>query len=85
MTAKEMFKELGYSITSHEEDDLIIYCNTKFGINIDKSKVLFDKYKSNFQVIGTHRYTKNTYSHNISLELLKAITQQMKELGWLDD
>lgn len=72
MTAKEMFEEIGYEIIQSDENK-INYSNGNFYIEFDL------KYRE---------YMSCSYNDDllpITLEEHKAITQQMKELGWLDD
>ena len=71
MTAEQMFKELGYK-----------KCVSIPGYT-DGS---FEYIKENEYYVAFIRYDKSYYSNKfIGVELHKAITQQMKELRWLDD
>ena len=70
MKAEQMFKELGY--TYHKYNDGFAY--EKDRINGLRHIHFFPK---------LHIYVTNVYRMNV--ELHKVITQQMKELGWLDD
>ena len=77
MNAKEMFEKLGYNLF---ED--IWHKNLITHIK-DPIEVEFDLIDKSYSVV------KNEYDYfayyNIDVEIHKAITQQMKELGWLDD
>jgi len=72
MTAKEMFEKLGYKIEHNDEDNLY-YVN-------DGLLIQFDLIYREYCV-----YFKNNEIASISCEEHKAITQQLNELGWLDD
>lgn len=85
-TAKKMFKKLGWECEDRREDGWITY--TKKDTNtFVKTKIDFmigDNYEDNYieifscdSVVEYEAY--NTY---ISPELLKAINQQVRELGW---
>ncbi len=75
MTAKEMFEELGFK-----------EYKTHTGYKAYKNKTIYliFRYNKNY-----HYYEKNGgIRHTLSIipdDLKKAITQQMKELGWLDE
>ena len=71
MTAKEMFKELGYEYCKYYDRDKIIqYYN---------EKVRF------FFWIAEQEFSASEYGElkNITVDEFKAIQQQMKELGWI--
>lgn len=73
MNAEQMFKELGYK---KEEDEN--------GIYYERRAVLSDKY------IGFDKEDKQILINGyrwviLGQELQKAIFQQSKDLGWLDD
>lgn len=76
MTAKEMFEGIGYKLSeAYSEDTLISYFDGKKNITIEfciKNK-RFRKAKGVFDCV------------NISIQELKAIQKQCKELGWLED
>ena len=78
MTAKEMFETLGYKYSTKTDYGSLVYrqydFNTELGL-----KVTFFKDKS-FEVESLNRH----FDCAISLDLYRAITQQMKELGWLE-
>ena len=70
MTAKEMFEALGFKI--YEEKQQIQYERIR---------------EDDIAIISFIIEIENVYinSHYLSLDLLKAINQQCKELGWLDE
>lgn len=76
MTAKEMFEGIGYKLSkAYSEDTLISYFDGKKNITIEfyiKNKQ-FKKAKGVFDCVA------------IKESELKAIIQQCKELGWLED
>lgn len=67
MTAKEMFEKLGFKETA---------------ISIDKIEYIYDTFDEGeiFVTFYDFQYTSNSW---VDKELHQAITQQMKELGWL--
>ena len=70
MNAEQMFKELGYE-----------HC---LWISGDMSGS-FEYVNENKDYVSFIGYDKSFYSNKfVGIELYKAITQQMKELGWLD-
>ena len=77
MTAKEMFEELGYEqtitqyyIKYYSEENSKYSCWTKIVFNLDEETI----------------YADDTYEGmNIDMQTFKAIHQQLKELGWLDE
>ena len=83
-TAKEMFEELGYHIETNkfnlfykrENDSLtiIFYLKEKY------VRIVEEHYIGE---LGLYEYLGIDYP--ITVELHKAIHQQMKELGWLDE
>ena len=76
MNAREVFEGIGYKLSeAYSEDTLISYFDGKKNITIEfcvKNKQ-FRKAKGVFDCV------------NISIPELKAIIQQCKELGWLED
>lgn len=74
MTAKEMFKQLGYNVCK-EYDHLIRY--DEEDEEHYHERIYFDK---RFHSIGIK---DEVDYHNLS-KLLKAINQQCIELGWLE-
>lgn len=71
-TAKEMFEELGFEKLSYE------FSFT----NENEDYVEFDLKRKTYMCICHFNYEHPT-AFNISSELHQAITQQMKELGWI--
>ena len=69
MSAKEMFEKIGYT-ECIINSSLIEYTNFR-----ETKKVVF--YKNIKQVLH--------YEEVLTMPLLKAINQQCKELGWLDE
>jgi hypothetical protein len=81
MTAREMFKALGYEYINQEDDDYFQYVKRYI---MDSDHILhFGKWDKVYQSIGFIRLTKNHFPHNVEVEIHKAIHQQLKELGWL--
>ena len=79
MTAEQMFKELGY--VRHKGKNIIRYqIFDVFTYNIDFS--LEQKYVSCW-TYDSFDGTKSAFC--IDMEKMKAIIQQCKDLGWLDD
>ena len=76
MTAKEMFEELGFHLDS-ENGDYLIWENRQ-GTRTVK---FYKKYKA----FEYGKYSLGSfYGFSISTPLFLAITQQMKELGWIE-
>lgn len=71
MNAREMFKSLGYK--RHESENGIQYFSES-GVEITFIFLIRRFYKQ-----------ENFQSLNISVDEFKAIQQQMKELGWLEE
>ena len=75
MSAKEMFEKLGYKYI--ENDRGIVYSKSN---NDSKLFIAFNKesksvFKDDIKFV----------SYDIDMQELKAINQQVKELGWLDE
>ena len=70
MNAEQMFKELGYTYYEYRDG----FAFEKECVNRVDHIHFFPEY---------HIYVTNVYRMNV--ELHKAITKQMEELGWLDD
>lgn len=74
MNAREMFEELGYSLETYNE----------YTIKYSKEEFYYTTFDFNLE-------TKKIYSrfmseaHGITLDELKAVIQQAKELGWLEE
>ena len=84
MKAEEMFNKLGYiEIANYHKSITYRFTNKQhceFTIVIELE---YKTYRMMYRDWKLH-YPKHEYFH-INLEEHKAITQQMKELGWLDD
>ena len=75
MNAKEMFEELGYKrsvVKFNEETQLILYEKKDLEIQFDVKCKFFHTWGNEYVVI-------------FKPNLMKAIHQQMKQLGWLDE
>jgi hypothetical protein len=84
MTAQEMFEKLEYELYTQPNSRLIEYRDDSHGDG-DYAFVQFDSMYKEFQVGYFDKYeTEEKQPFEISIELYKAITQQMKELGWLE-
>jgi len=71
MTAKEMFEALGYE--QKTQDNVIWYLDIK-----NDSAIAFD-------IKEKYYWTYDGYDPlNINIKLHNAITQKMKELGWIE-
>ena len=76
MTAQEIFKKLGYIETYHDDYEIV------YSLYIGNEKVA----KISFDLINK-TFVCDCYGRamNIDIKTLKAINQQCKELGWLDE
>lgn len=94
MTAEEMFKSMGFKKEKFDYFGLDRFVYKKPIIDEYKEHlftfvVLFDKENKLTSVYCDEYY--EDYDHHydekpaVDMELLKAINQQCKELGWLDD
>ena len=72
MSAKEMFKKLGYEYEL-TEDNVIEYWKNINDINYE---IDFDLDIKKLSIL---------WNNNITLEELQAINKQVEELGWLDE
>lgn len=86
MTAKEMFEELGYKLTfwnsnfKEAKEYQFVYENDN-GRKIEFSKFMFRE-----QIyIRFDKIFETLDNNSLTLDELKAINQQCKELGWLDE
>lgn len=90
-TAKEMFEELGYTYVEHDYN--FEYRkhtkNDKYETKFEEIEVIYflvTEYRficENTRIIKEYSYKKDE-GKEVTVEEYKAITQQMKELGWLD-
>ena len=77
MNAKEMFEKLGYKLV---ED---IWNNNLFRYKYIQYELVFDLIEKTYAFIQTD---DDYYGYaSVDLDFHQAITQQMKELGWIDD
>ena len=74
MTAKEMFEKMSFKQIEEDEYSLKYYSNERY-YDVD---VYFNKENQTYIVVYDIEFPRF-----ITLELHKAIHQQMKELGWL--
>lgn len=80
MTAREIFEELGYK---QVRNDSCLIKYEKF-INGNCIQIIFTLLLK--KVIATYGYqTSGSYAHDITLDEFRAIVQQEKELGWLEE
>lgn len=74
MKAKEMFENLGYSLEVNSED-LIKYSKEVCGYTFFRFRLKDKEFCSGYQAIA----------HTTTRDELKAVIQQFKELGWLEE
>lgn len=91
MTAKEMFEELGYKYQQEKyNDNFISYTliqevagyENHYGITFNSKTKCYHCWYYGYDNKGKAFYGMNL---SIDIPLLKAINQQCKELGWLDE
>ena len=81
MEAEKMLKDLGYEI-ERDDNAYLIYIKYDEDCGHDTGsieKIIFDK------TFNRVAHTTNSYFDFIDYKELKAINQQCKELGWLDE
>lgn len=76
MNAKEMFEKLGY--TRNLDSKKLIYAKELKGM-FRYLEITFDLTEKEVELYDDHE------AYTINNALLKAIQQQLKELGWLDE
>jgi len=76
LSAKEMFKKIGWAF-AYENNGSIAYQQ-------DECILTISKFTYEFKVCYIDKKHKEQYSW-VDMPTLKAITQQMKELGWIDE
>ena len=83
MTAKEMFEKLGYKLIQNDIYKIVYQDNwLDDGSHI---RIEFDLQFKHFNPIFTNKpYLKTDTFMDIDVPLFLAITQQMKELGWIE-
>lgn len=77
MTAKEIFKFLGYEITTDDYDMLVYTYKEQNGLYLKIKFNLLDK------VIQT--YYNHEMMNCLNIDDIQAINKQINELGWLDE
>ena len=78
-TAKEMFEKLGYTLIRDNQHYVEYHFENELWC--EEKEIIFDKDKKTY----SFEYKDSRWDTSVDVETLKAITQQMKELGWLDD
>lgn len=76
MTAKEMFEKLGYEKTCHDEREIIY---SIYSDNVFIAEIEFDLQNQTFYCACLDEALE------VGMKTLKAINQQCRELGWLDE
>lgn len=80
MKAKEMFENLGYSLKV-DNNDLIEYSKEDCGHIAFDFDIETKRFYSRYSFLSSIQSTP----HSITLDEFKAIQQQLKELGWLEE
>ena len=85
-TAKEMFEELGYELTINL-DYKIIYEKQDIELNHIKYQIEFSDFHKGVikHLLNSSHPSINIFEQTINGKEIKAINQQMLELGWLDE
>ena len=78
MTAKEMYRKLGYK---YQEPILKVYGDRYFYYNNFSEDNLIIFYLEEKEILTSH----NCESLTMDIKTFKAIHKQLEELGWLDD
>lgn len=79
MTAKELFEKLGFTIVDGASDQELVYYKKNANPNENWNfNVVFHLYDRYFQIRDDWGD-----SYKADVDLLKAITYQVRELGWL--
>jgi len=85
MKAKDMFEALGYKIVSSKDEEVLIYFSgDRYLYFILKETHIYGKSKGYGAYIILDDSGKKIQT-TISINLHLAITQQMKELGWIEE
>lgn len=79
MTAQEMFYKLGYHV-NYKSKTMLVYTQLITDTNIQEVITFNGSQK---KVYVGYRHT--SICKGVDVSLLKAINQQAKELGWLDE
>ena len=83
MSAKKMFEALGYKqILQYDEDDKEDLIGIRYKLG-DYVEIMFDLW--DFDVTKFGKIWEHIGNSSINMDELKAIDQQCKELGWLDE
>ena len=80
MTAKEMFEKLGFELAKDFDFNYIYTGNER---KDDLRLVYFDLNYKTYSTHATDEFGDTVYM-GVTPELHLAITQQMKELGWIE-
>jgi len=75
MTAKEMFENIGYKLNKIKND--LVYSD---GCN----HIIFEKRQKSYVALHTFGGEHKRRPMTVNAEEHRAITQQMKELGWVE-
>lgn len=76
MTAQEIFEKLGYAKTFHDDYEIV------YSLYIGNEKVAEIEFDLNVQTFYCTCFDAILI---VDMSVLKAINQQCKELGWLDE
>jgi hypothetical protein len=79
MNAREMFEELGYTIKKDTKAILRYTTKPNYGYDI----IDFSLTRKEYKLTGKTNQG-NTHPRFCDVDKHQAITQQMKELGWID-
>lgn len=91
MTAKTMFKKLNFNLfVDNNHDDIIIYKNEKgegyheiIVFHKDKKEIGFRCVDDTFEInVGSFAFKPESKNFIMTYDLLQAINQQCKELGY---
>ena len=87
MTAKEMFEELGYKIAVKDDEVLMYSQELGNGTKFIYFRLIYKAISEYHLGYGGYVLYDSNSKVQITFTAIehKAITQQMKELGWLDD
>lgn len=80
MTAKEMFRKLGYIKYTKDDTGEIVYCNQNFLVEFStiKQTVVTEFMTMNYGNDVTYR------AFEVDVALFQAIQKQLEELGWIE-
>jgi hypothetical protein len=93
MNAEEMFeklgyKKLGYVMTTSKSEFFCLEYMTKpaTGDRVSQTTIGFNNQYKTYDVVTHYAYKGRAHYCNmpISIDLHRAITQQLKELGWVE-